>query len=150
VISAIVDKAKGELNPLDLNRVLDAVVGDITKDPALSGNDLVSLATHYHAFSGSNLQSWTLPTAGVHTSGYGDVEVVQPSQSQQVVEQFLGGPASLPITTPPLDGYGEPQASASTSVTSTTSALSSPSGTAGSTTTTVPQVTPTQFDPRVC
>jgi polyisoprenyl-teichoic acid--peptidoglycan teichoic acid transferase len=151
VISAIVDKARGDLNPIDLNRVLDAVVGDITKDPALSGNDLVSLATHYHAFSGSSLESWTLPTVGVHTSGYGDVEVVQPPQSQQVVEQFLGGPASLPITTPPLDGYGEPQASAS-SVTSTTSALppSSLSGTAGSTTTTVPQVTPAQFDPTVC
>ena len=38
VISAIIDKAKGDLNPIDLNRVLGAVVGDISKDPQLSGN----------------------------------------------------------------------------------------------------------------
>ena len=92
VISAIIDKAKGDLNPIDLNRVLGAVVGDVSKDPRLSGNDLVSLATHYHAFSGSSLQTWTLPTTGVVTSGYGDVEVVQEARAQQVIAQFLGAP----------------------------------------------------------
>jgi LCP family protein required for cell wall assembly len=59
VISAIISKAKSDLNPIDLNRVLDAVVPDITKDTGLSGNDMVNLATQYHAFSASSLESWT-------------------------------------------------------------------------------------------
>lgn len=154
VMSAVIDKAKGDLNPVDVNRVLGALVGDITKDPALSGGDLVSLATRYHAFSGSNLQTWTLPTTGVTTSGYGDVEVVQAGAAQQVITQFLGAAAPLPITTPPLDGSGYAQTSALTAPSTSTSprtSTSSNSGTATATTpTTVPQATPAQFDPAVC
>jgi LCP family protein required for cell wall assembly len=151
VMSAVIDKAKGDLNPFDVNRMLGALVGDITKDPGLSGGDLVSLATRYHAFSGSNLQTWTLPTAGVFTSGYGDVEVVQAGAAQQVITQFLGAPAPLPITTPPLDGSGYAQMSASTSTSTSPTTLSSSSGAATATATaTVPQASPAQFDPAVC
>lgn len=155
IISAIIDKAKGDLNPLDLNRVLDAVVGDITKDPGLSGNDLVTLATHYHAFSGSSLRSWTLPTSGVATGGYGDVEIVQPDAAQQVIGQFLGTSAPLPIVTPPLDSDGNPQSAAiSTARTSTSTTLVSlgedTSSAMPATSSTVPAQSPSSFDPRVC
>jgi polyisoprenyl-teichoic acid--peptidoglycan teichoic acid transferase len=152
VMSAIIDKAKGDLNPVDVNRVLDALVGDLAKDPQLSGGDLVSLATRYHAFSGSNLQSWTLPTTGIMTSDDGDVEVVRADAAQQVITQFLGAPAPLPITTPPLDGSGYAQEFTSTpATTSPTTLTSSRSTGAGSTTpATVPQATPAQFDPAVC
>ena len=119
VISAIIDKAKGDLNPIDLNRVLGALVGEHTKDPPLSGNDLVSLATKYHAFLGSSLQTWTLPTTGVMTGDYGDVEVVQEPQAEQTISQFLGSAAPLPLTTPPLDGNGNPQAASVTATTQT-------------------------------
>lgn len=150
VISAIVDKAKGDLNPIDLNRVLDAVVGDITKDPQLSGNDLISLATQYHAFSGSSLQTWTLPTTGVQTSDYGDVEVVDEAPAQQVLGQFLGSAVPLPIITPPLNGDGYPQVAQSTRATPTTGEPSVSTGGNPATTTTVPQESPTSFDPTVC
>ena len=150
VISAIIDKAKGDLNPIALNRVLGAVVGDITKDPQLSGNDLVSLATKYHAFSGSSLQTWTLPTVGVKTHDYGDVQVVQESQAQQTIEQLLGSSAPLPITTPPLDGSGDPEAAASAAASAPmTASVSSSSGTVA-TTTTVPEASPASFDPTSC
>jgi LCP family protein required for cell wall assembly len=152
VMSAIIDKAKGDLNPVDVNRVLGALVGDITKDPQLSGGDLVSLATRYHAFSGSNLETWTLPTTGVKTSAYGDVEVVQPGLAQQMITQFLGAPAPLPIVTPPLDGNGDAQAftPASTSTSPTTLASSSSPGASVATTAAVPEASPAQFDPAVC
>lgn len=150
VISAIVDKAKSDLNPIDLNRVLGAVVGDIVKDPDLSGNALVSLATRYHAFSGSNLQTWTLPTAGVKTNDYGDVEVVQEPQAQQTIEQFLGTSVTLPITTPPLSGNGDPQAAFVAPSSAPAAPPPSSSVGAAATTTTVPQASPTSFDPTVC
>jgi LCP family protein required for cell wall assembly len=152
VMSAIVDKAKGDLNPIALNRVLGAVIGDITKDRALSGNDLVSLAMRYHAFSGSNLQTWTLPTTGVNAGSHGDVEVVQENQAQQAVNQFLGGAVPLRITTPPLDGTGSPQAPSTANESSSSLPLPSVSSHAGpaATTTPVAKATPTLFDPTVC
>jgi LCP family protein required for cell wall assembly len=150
VISAIIDKAKSDLNPFDLNRVLDAVVGDISKDPQLSGNDLVSLATHYHAFSGSSLQTWTLPTTGVMTSDFGDVEVVQQNLAEQVIAQFLGGPPPLPVSTPPLNDSGSPQTVLSPSIPTTPATSSSTTEAPSATTTTVQQASPTSFDPSVC
>ena len=151
VISAIIDKAKGDLNPIDLNRVLGAVVGDISKDPQLSGNALVSLATQYHAFSGSSLETWTLPTTGVAAGSFGAVEVVQVAQAQAVVAQFLSTAAPLPITTPPLgsDGYPQTLNTTSTSFTPATT-MGSRGSTPRATTTTVPQTSPTQYDPSVC
>jgi LCP family protein required for cell wall assembly len=151
VISAIINKAKGDLNPIDLNRVLGAVVGDITKDPPLTGNDLVSLATQYHAFSGSSLQTWTLPTTGVKTNDYGDVQVVEEPEAEQTIAQFLGTPAPLPLTTPPLDGDGNPQAPSAMQNSPTTEIPQASSSTISPTTTpTAPQVSPSSFDPAVC
>jgi LCP family protein required for cell wall assembly len=151
VMSAIVDKAKSDLNPIDLNRLLGAVVGDITKDQALSGNELVTLATHYHALSGSSLQSWTLPTTGASAGSYGAVEVVTPAEAQQVVRQFLGSAAPLPIATPPLDGDGIAQTTSPAPQASTTLPTSSSAGASGGApVTTVPETSPASFDPTVC
>ncbi len=69
IISAALDKAKGTYNPLRLNSLLTSVVHDFSKDNGLSPNDLFALAERYHAFSGSQLQSLTLPTAPAVTSG---------------------------------------------------------------------------------
>ncbi len=107
IISAALNKAKGTYNPLRLNSLLTSVVHDFSKDNGLSPNDLFALAERYHAFSGSQLQSFTLPTAGA-TAGSSSVEVVQPDEASQMITQFLGGPFG-PISTPPLDAYGDPQ-----------------------------------------
>jgi LCP family protein required for cell wall assembly len=103
IISAALNKAKGTYNPLSLNTLLT----DFSKDNGLSPNDLFALAERYHAFSGSQLQSYTLPTAPATTSGGSDVEVVQPDEASQTITQFLGGPFGA-ITTPPVDAYGSP------------------------------------------
>ena len=64
IISAALNKAKSTYNPLRLNSLLTSVVHDFSKDNGLSPSDLFSLAERYHAFSGSDLQAYTLPTAG--------------------------------------------------------------------------------------
>jgi LCP family protein required for cell wall assembly len=107
IIDAALDKAKSTYNPFRLNTLLTSVVHDFSKDDGLSANDLFSLAERYKAFSGSDLQAYTLPTEGATSSVAGAVEVVQPDEAGTMITQFLGGTVG-PITTPPLDAYGEP------------------------------------------
>ena len=106
IISAALDKAKSTYNPLRLNTLLTSVVHDFSKDDGLSANDLFSLAERYHAFSGSQLQTYTLPTAPAATSaGVGTSRWSSPTRPSQMITQFLGGPFGA-ITTPPIDAYG--------------------------------------------
>ena len=81
IIEAALDKAKSTYNPFRLNTLLTSVVHDFSKDNGLIADDLFALAERYHAFSGSDLQSYTLPTEGATSSVAGDVEVVQPDEA---------------------------------------------------------------------
>jgi LCP family protein required for cell wall assembly len=151
IISAALNKAKSTYNPLSLNTLLTSVVHDFSKDNGLSPTDLFSLAERYHAFSGSDLQSYTLPTAGAQSPQAGDVEVVQPDEAAQMITQFLGGPFG-PITTPPIDQYGD---ALTLSVPTTTPVTAAPATTAPpakhSPATTVPPASPIPaYDPRPC
>jgi LCP family protein required for cell wall assembly len=109
VIAAALNKAKSTYDPLRLNTLLSSVVHDFSKDDNLSASDLLGLAERYHAFSGSSLQSYTLPTAGAVSSYAGDVEVVQPDAAAATITQFLGGPFAT-VVTPPINEYGSPLA----------------------------------------
>ena len=151
IISAALNKAKSTYNPLRLNSLLTSVVHDFSKDNGLSPTDLFSLAERYHAFSGSDLQSYTLPTAGAQSPQAGDVEVVQPYEASQMITQFLGGPFG-PITTPPVNEYGD---ALTLSVPTTSPTTAAPATTAPpakvSPTTTAPPASPLpSYDPRPC
>ena len=153
IIEAVIDKARGTINPLTLNSFLSAVVHDITKDDALTASGLVSLAQNYHAFSGSDLQTYTLPTTGAQTPGGSDVEVVEQPQAVQTITEFLGQ-APETVTTAPIDEYGNAIATpvpttappSSGAGASTPAAPSSSSGSAGSPT----QSTVPSYDPTPC
>jgi LCP family protein required for cell wall assembly len=152
IISAAVDKAKGTYNPLRINTLLSSVVHDFSKDNGLSASDLFSLAERYHAFSGSDLQSYTLPTVGAQSDAAGDVEVVQPDEASQTITQFLGGPFGT-ITTPPIDAYGnELTLTVPTTVpTTAVPATTAPSTQKAPTTTTAPPASNIPYyDPRPC
>jgi LCP family protein required for cell wall assembly len=155
IISAAVDKAKGTYNPLRLNSLLTGVVHDFSKDNGLSPDDLYSLAERYHAFSGSDLQSYTLPTVGAQSDQAGDVEVVQPDEASQTISQFLGGPFGT-ITTPPIDAYGNDLTLTVPTTVPTTPTTAAPATTtpstkkATSTTTAPPASTVPPYDPRPC
>jgi LCP family protein required for cell wall assembly len=154
IISAALDRAKSTYNPFRLNTLLTSVVHDFSKDDGLSPDDLFSLAERYHAFSGSSLQAYTLPTVGAASSAAGDVEVVEPEAAAQMINQFLGGTVG-PIVTPPLDAYGNPVALPVTAPTTapTTAQTAAPATTAapGATTaTTAPTSNVPSFDPQPC
>jgi LCP family protein required for cell wall assembly len=155
IIAAALDKAKGTYNPLRLNTLLTSVVHDFSKDNALSASDLFSLAERYHAFSGSDLQSFTLPTVGASSENAGDVEVVQPDEASQTITQFLGGPFG-PITTPPIDEYGNAltlsvPAAAVAPATTAPPATTTPAKNRATTTTTAPPASNIpSYDPRPC
>ena len=150
IISAALDKAKSTFNPLRLNALLTSSVHDFSKDNGLSPGDLYALAERYHAFSGSDLQAFTLPTEGATSSVAGAVEVVQPDAASQMITQFLGGPFGT-ITTPPLDSYGEPQQlPVSTTTTPTAPPATTATSAQKSTATTVPASPYPSYDPRPC
>jgi LCP family protein required for cell wall assembly len=155
IISAALNKAKSTYNPLRLNSLLTSVVHDFSKDDALSPNDLYSLAERYKAFSGSQLQAYTLPTVGATSSVAGSVEVVQPdgpNGAAQVISQFLGGTVGT-ITTPPLSAYGQPLTfTVPTTTATTTPTTPGQAPTAGKSTATTTPATSTipSYDPRPC
>jgi LCP family protein required for cell wall assembly len=146
IIEATIDKARSSYNPLTINAFLGSAVHDVTVDQDMSGSDLLSLAQKYHAFSGSNLQTATLPTTGEYSPAGGDVEVVQEPAAEQVIAQFLGVQPSE-VVTAPLDAYGSPVTIPPTTTAPVTP--SSPSGTTQSPpTTAVPGTGP--FNPTPC
>jgi LCP family protein required for cell wall assembly len=161
LIEAVIDKAKGTVNPLRLNSFLSAVVHDITKDDGLSPTGLISLAQNYHAFTGSDLQTLTLPTVG-ETTPYGSaVQVVDQPRALQTITDFLGT-APGTVTTPPIDEYGvaiptptttmAPVTTAPSGGASTGSGSSSStgSGSSSATATTVPTAKLPSYDPTPC
>jgi LCP family protein required for cell wall assembly len=152
IIAAALDKAKGTYNPLRLNSLLTSVVHDFSKDDALTPDDLFSLAERYHAFSGSDLQAYTLPTVGATSESAGDVEVVEPDEASQMISQFLGSSFGT-ITTPPIDAYGDPLTLTLTPTATTVApATTAPPTTRGGTSSTTAPPAPAipSYDPRPC
>jgi anionic cell wall polymer biosynthesis LytR-Cps2A-Psr (LCP) family protein len=157
IIEALLDKAKSTYNPLTLNAFIGSVVHDV-KIGGLSSSQLFSLALRYRGFSGSNLQTATIPTVNASTAA-GSSQIVEEPQSEQTITAFLGQ-APDPVLTPPLDAYGSPitvptagsgsstiQASSSSGTSSGVGAA--PPATGKATTATAPSAIPS-YDPRPC
>jgi LCP family protein required for cell wall assembly len=149
IIESVIDKARSSFNPLTLNAFVGSLVHDVAVDQKMSGSDLLSLAQKYHAFSGSSLQTATLPTTGEYSSVAGDVQVVQEPQAMATISEFLGAQPSESLT-PPLTQHG----SAVTVPTTTTIAPETPSHTGSSniapTTTTTAVPGTGVFNPTPC
>ncbi len=158
VIEAVVDKARSTYDPIRAVSFIGSMTHDVEMDSGMSASALLALATRYHAFSGSALTNYLLPTSGGYYAPYGeDVEVVDQPQAAQTIATFLGS-APQQASTPPLDASGQsiPPPAPTTSSGSTAS-LASPlaggpvhaalvaarSGPVG-----VPAVPP--FDPKPC
>jgi hypothetical protein len=149
-LKALIDKAKSTYNPLTLNAFIGSAVHDV-QIGGLSGSQLLSLAVKYHGFSGSSLQTATVPTLG-EGSAAGSVEVVEEPQAQQVITQFLGK-APAPVVTPPLDSYGSPitiPAAGSSAASSGGGSASSQSSSGSATASTVPSTAVPSYDPTPC
>jgi len=148
-LKALINQAEKQYSPLTLNAFIGSVVQGVTIDSTFTVNELVSLARQFRTFASTSLQTATLPAVGSNSTDFGylgSVLYVQQPQASQVISQFLGGPAPVPLTPPP-GPYG---------VRSTTTTVPPTSySTGGSTSaTTAPAVTTTtiatNFDPTPC
>ena len=152
MIEAVVNKAKSTYNPVTAASFIASLTHDVTLDNQMSSGMLLSLAERYHAFSGSSLKNYTMPTIAATYAPYGGeaVQVVQQPQLEEMITQFLGGPAGT-ATTPPLSSYGNP-IPVPTVVTPTTAASTSPAIAASPTpptTASSPSAIPS-YDPTPC
>lgn len=152
IIEAVINKAKSDYNPIHLNAFLTTLVHDITVDQSMSFGTMFSLAEHYHAFSGSQLTSLTLPTVNGVNRYAGDVQVVEEPQAQQMISQFLGTQPQQ-VTTAPLDQYGNsiqiPSASSSGTSGSSSATTGSQGGSAASSSG-PPSSSVPPYDPKPC
>jgi LCP family protein required for cell wall assembly len=152
ILEALMTKVKSTYNPLTLRAVLSQVVHDISVDKSMSLGMAYDLVERYHALSPSQLETFTLPTAGA-VSHSGDVEVVQQPAAQQVITTFLGSPPQTAVT-PPLTSYGSPQRIVTTTTTTappTTTTTTTRGKKATTTTTTAPpSVATPPYDPTPC
>jgi anionic cell wall polymer biosynthesis LytR-Cps2A-Psr (LCP) family protein len=154
IIEAMMAKAKSTYNPLALQSLISSVKSSIAIDDKLTLGMMYDLVERYHAFSPSNLQTWSLPTTPQRGTPAGDVELVSTAPSNSYVTtitQFLGA-APEPTTTPPLDEYGDPIV-VPTAVPAGGSATSTSTAQKGSPTTTTPVgATPAlpPYDPTLC
>ena len=138
-MKALINQAEKQYNPFTLNAFIGSVVRGVTIDSTFTLADLVSLSKQFRKFASDSLATWTLPTYSSSSSEFyslGSVLYVQQPQADQVISQFLGGPAPV-APTPPPGPYGE--------VTTTTT--TAPATTAPAVTTTT---IPVNFDPTPC
>jgi LCP family protein required for cell wall assembly len=163
IIEAVVNKAKSTYNPITAASFISSLTHDVTLDNKLSATTLLDLGERYHAFSGSSLTTYTLPTAPGTYAPYGNESVVtvQEPAATTMITQFLQG-APNASTTPPLDQNGNPQSTAAATGSSGTSGATGNTGAAattappstGSATTTPSTSTATSkipyYDPRPC
>jgi LCP family protein required for cell wall assembly len=147
-LKALINQAEKQYNPLTLNAFVGSVVQGVTIDSTFTITELASLAQHFKGFASNSLAAWTLPTYSSNSSEFyslGSVLYVQQPQSDQIISQFLGGPAPVAFTPPP-GPYG--------SVSTTTTPPTSNSSGGGTPATTAPAVTtttiPVNFDPTPC
>jgi len=153
VIESVVNKAKSTYNPITAVSFISALTHDVVLDNKLGATALLSLAERYHAFSGSSLKTYILPTAGASYAPYGGeaVQVVQEPAASQMITTFLGA-APNATSTPPLDQYGYPVSTSAGSGT-TSPPVTSAAGSGSSTATTAPAAaasTIPAYDPRPC
>jgi LCP family protein required for cell wall assembly len=155
IIESVVNKAKSTYNPIAAASFISSLTHDVTLDSQLSASTLLDIAQRYHAFSGSSLTNYTLPTVGAEYAPYSeDVEVVQQPQALATITEFLGGTPPNPVTTPPLDQYGQPIPVPTTTTTTTPPTTAPPSTKSSTAATAPPQAITTSdipaYDPTPC
>ncbi len=149
IIEAVVDRAKSTYNPITAAGFIQSLTHDVTLDNQLSAGAMLDLAERYHAFSGSALTNFMLPTTGASYAPYGgeDVEVVNEPEATQMITQFLGTAPST-ASTPPLDRYGEPNGATAVTSAAVTAAQASTATSAPSTATATSDIP--AYDPTPC
>jgi len=99
--------ARGLTNPVQANRFIGAVAGELTKDRSLTAAEAGGLARQFRRFDPARLAGQTLPTtAADNYQGFGDVLLVKRPDADQAIASFLDQPP--PPTTAPATAARTP------------------------------------------
>ena len=111
---AVLSKVNSSItNPLTINSLIGAAVGNLTIDDTLTQGDLLHIADVFRGLPASNLVTETLPTVAYTSTGGADALKEAQPYAQNVINQF-NAIGSTPTTTTTTPGKGR-----STSTTTT-------------------------------
>jgi LCP family protein required for cell wall assembly len=144
-LKALIDAAESKVNPLTINAFIGSLHNGIVIDDGFSLGGVAGLATEFHSFNPSNLDTQTMPTMSTgYVDPWGDVLFVDQPAAQQMFVSIFGDELTTP-TDPPPDENLNPQPPPV--VTPTTSPPAAPATAPSTTPTTAP---PPDYDPVPC
>ncbi|MDP1795246.1 MAG: LCP family protein [Acidimicrobiales bacterium] len=82
--------SKGIRNPIKLNSLISAGIGNVKIDDALSNKDILSLGKRFKSLEPEAVDMLTLPTEGFKTSGGASVLRLKPAETREIVDRFNG------------------------------------------------------------
>jgi LCP family protein required for cell wall assembly len=161
-LKAMINKAKGEYNPLTINSFISKLTTGIALDSNFSSSELIGLAIKFHNLDPANLVTYTLPTAPGSYGNLGSILLVQEPAMQNMLFQIFGSQLEKPTNPPPINsaGYSPGWTVPTTTTTATTAAVVIPksgskflvnlAASTATTTTTIPPEGDQYFDPTPC
>lgn len=94
--------SKGIRNPIKLNSLIGAGIGNVKIDDALSTKDILRLGKQFKSLEPESVNMLTLPTEGFRTKGGASVLRLKPTEAREIIDQFNGLGAPDTSTTGPV------------------------------------------------
>lgn len=149
-LKSLVDAAKSEYNPLQLNAFLGSLPQGIEIDKTFSLSEMVGIAEDFHSITPNTIVTDTLPTlTGGDVTPYGDVLFVNEPAAQQLLVSIFGNELTTPTAPPPNETFVPITPATLTQASSATSTSSGSSTPTNAYTTTELDTTP-PYDPTPC
>jgi LCP family protein required for cell wall assembly len=99
---AMMDAAKGDDNPVDINNFFNAVAKGVVIDSSWTNSEILGLIYDFKYFQSSSLKSYTLPVVSDgDVNPYGDVLSEQEPEAQQLLVKIFGAQLTRPTAVPP-------------------------------------------------
>jgi LCP family protein required for cell wall assembly len=116
---AVLSKVNSSItNPLAINSLIGAAVGNLTIDDTLTQGDLLHIADVFRGLPASNLTTETLPTVAYTSSGGAAALKEAQPYAQNVINQF-NAIGSTPTTTTTTPAKGKSKSTSTTTTTTT-------------------------------
>jgi LCP family protein required for cell wall assembly len=160
-IRAMMEKAKGQYDVVDLGKFLNSLTSGIIIDSTWTNSEILDLAYDFKNFQAGSLKTYTLPVVSDgDVQPYGDVLSEQEPEAQQLLVKIFGSELKTVTAVPPngamqpLDipyiPLPKPVKTTTTSSSTTTTQHHSGTTTSSSTTTTIVPAGYDYFNPVPC
>lgn len=94
--------SKGIRNPIKLNSLIGAGIGNVKIDDALSTKDIINLGKRFKSLEPESVDMLTLPTEGFKTSGGAAVLRLKTTEAREIINRFNGIGATAEEPTGPV------------------------------------------------